>query len=333
MSAPNAIRQKPLQLYNINKDKPFFLNDKLLKVSQADWMTKSLEEGLLESAPQSWTKDEWIFTPLEVDRLPDITLSQKLGSVKKDSESTRAHISPTNVSLSTSALRSRLECNPITLPASGWLNQAADVYPDRTNQTLTGFSISPILFGDELITTPVLSSPRQLAYCVNGIGVNQPSVVAYWSSNSTLAEEPLSSILNGLNRSFVSDSLLDHGAWYHNFTIKWIVGPGAVAVISGADQDKTQGGNLNVIGTASATMLYFPEEPRISLLNCVPVIEYANATVSLSKNSGRILEFELLGKPEPLPGAFDHAFDVLSSTEYSGFKANLRYVEDLLCQT
>jgi hypothetical protein len=58
-------------------------------------------------------------------------------------------------------------------------------------------------------------------------------------------------------------------------------------------------------------LLYFTEIPKISIMNCVPVIENTTASVTVARESQQILNYEILEDPEPAPGAWDYAWDVI----------------------
>ncbi|CAN9206545.1 unnamed protein product [Alternaria alternata] len=174
-------------------------------------------------------------------------MSSKATSEDENHSNSDPLSSPANISSITSALRSRLECSPIVVPNSSWLNRAADVYPDRKNETLPG--------GPENVVV--------------------------------------------------------HGSWYRNFTIKWIVGPGATAEISGAELNTTYQNNGDTFGNASEELLYFTEEPTMSIMNCAPIIEVANASVIVARSSGNVLDFVLLSDTQPDQNAWEYAWDIV----------------------
>ena len=316
-----AIRQEPYDVTLSLNWRPYVLSDSLLGTSQSDWLYNALDEITLGTPAIAWTKDEWSFTPVNMQALPNVTTPMKSESNSRDYSSLEAFSSPANVTLVTSGLRSRLECSAIDVPAEGWLDQASDVFSNRTSEDLDGFVLPLVLFANESYHTPVYSAPRRIACCVNGTGQGQQSVIAYWSSNSSMIEQrPLESLDEN-----APEDLIVPGAWDQNFTIKWIMGPGASAEIDGGDLMPDM--QFMGVGTANETLLYFTKVPEMSFLNCVPVIESANASLVVARSSGEVLEFELLHDPVPAPGAFEYAYDLVYPDPLSNHsEGNVRYV-------
>jgi hypothetical protein len=348
MTSPFELRQEPLTWSHTNsRTRDFGMNSELLESSKIEWLYNALDEIVLEAPQLAWTKDEWVFTPLNMERLPNVTLSSKRDSEPRIGSNSDALVSPANVSFVTSAIRSRLQCSPITVPGSDWLEQVADVFPDRINETLEGFALPTVLFEDQSYNTSVLSVPRRLSCCANGTGPGQQAVVAYWSSNSSLIEpkDPESGTLictsvefeygNCTTDSLPSDpvsedgpaNVIVHGSWHRNFTIKWIVGLGATAKISGAnlssDASVTQVNPL--FGSADEELLYFTDEPNMAIMDCVAVIENTTASVTVARSSGNVLDYSLLADPQPAQEAWKYAWDIMypDPTSYT-MKGNVR---------
>jgi hypothetical protein len=328
ITAPFSLRQEPLsfdQSDDGTRERHFEITESLLEASKIQWLYNALDEIILDPPQLPWTKDEWVFTPLDIDRLPNVTVSSKATSEDENHSNSDPLSSPANISSITSALRSRLECSPIIVPNSSWLNRAADVYPDRTNETIPGFALPTTLFNGELYNTSVFSIPRRLSCCANGTDPGGQAVVAYWTSNSSMLEVPTVSIWNCTANATYSrceqfsrpssgpENVVVHGSWYRNFTIKWIVGLGATAEISGAELNTTYKDDFNTFsfGNASEELLYFTEEPKMSIMNCVPIIEVANASVIVARSSGNILDYGLLSGVQPDQNAWEYAWDIM----------------------
>jgi hypothetical protein len=297
--------------------RPFYLDEALLRTTESDWAYNALDEVVLNTKPPPWTHNEWVFAPLNLQNLPNITLSQNTGPGAKSA----GDLYSTNVSVTTSALRSRLECINNRLP-TGWLDQAENIFSDRRNGTITGYVLPATLFDNELYRTPVFTVPRRMACCANGT-VSGPSVVAYWSSNSkeSVLEEQASVSID----DNAPDDLREASAWSNNFTIKWIIGPAASTPISGANPQTNQ--VQSNIGYANETLLYFTKEPKVSVLNCIPIIEQANASITVARSSGQVLSSMILEKPQPAPGAWDYPYDISYPNPTSNHsKGNVRYV-------
>ncbi|USP81319.1 hypothetical protein yc1106_08593 [Curvularia clavata] len=297
------------------RERHFEITEDLLESSKIQWLYNALDEIVLDAPRLSWTKDEWVFTPFNIDWLSNAEMASNATFEAEKNSISDTLISPANMSAVTSAVRSRLECSPIIVSDSSWLDRAADVYPDRTNETLTGFALPTTIF--------------------NG----QQAVVAYWTSNSSMLEPkdptaPLQNCTSDENSTICTafsrpesgpENVVVHGSWYRNFTIKWIVGLGTTAKISGADLFDKVGYENRLspqYGNVDEELLYFTQEPAISLINCVPVIEVANASVTVARSSGNVLDYHLLVDSQPDHNAWEYAWDIVypvpTSNRYEG---------------
>lgn len=313
--------------------RPFYLDESTLETTQAGWLYKALDEITLQNAPPTWTKDEWVLTPVNMRALPNATIVQKTGPSENIPKTSDLFYSSANVTVTTSALRSRLECSSMHVPASGWLDRAEDVFSNRTNEKIHGYVLPATLFEDKPYKAPVFSVPRRMACCTNGTNSGNQSVIAYWSSSSPMTEErPAEPVdKNG------SLNLKEPNAWSNNFTIKWIVGQTASTVISGAnpvDNSFYVGFNGFSVGFANETLLYFTEEPQMSILNCMPIIEQTNMSITVARSTSQVLETRMLAEPQPAPGAWDYAWDIVYPRPSSNSsRGNVRYVLKLASST
>ncbi|KAH7095344.1 hypothetical protein FB567DRAFT_512389 [Paraphoma chrysanthemicola] len=298
-------RLKPINFGAGYNWRPFQFDETLIEVTQADWLFRALDEITLKTNPPKWTKDEWAFTPVRFDALPNSTVTQKTGSKNEDEQKSALVTSPMNVSITTSALRARLDCRISQVPLTDWLDRAEDVYPDRTREKLDGYVLPATLFDDKPYKTPVFTVPRRIACCTNGTSTGNHSVIAYWSSTATYTEpRPAEEVdLNGPLNLKVPQ------IWAPNFTIKWIRGPTSSTTISA--QDNKLNHVTSRVGYEDATLLYFLEEPKMALLNCLPVIERANASITLARSTGEILGAEMLSEPQLAAEAWDYAWDAV----------------------
>jgi hypothetical protein len=299
-----ALRQEPFH-FNIGQaTRPFYLSESLLHTTQADWLFTALDEITLRNAPPVWTKDEWIYTRVSMLQLPNTTTVSQDTSLK-DIHSAKSGLgaSPANVTVTTSALRSRLKCSNIPVPAgTGWLDRAEDVFSNRTSEPFTGWILPPVLFQDEEYRSPVFTVPRRMACCTNGTTSGGQSVVAFWSSSNPMTEQRPTPPVDPTGSENLRESI-----WTSNFTIKWIVGSTGSTVISGADPRPN---NVQMgVGLANETLLYFTEQPQMSMMSCAPVIEHANASVTIARSTSQILQARLLTEPQSAPGAWDARWD------------------------
>jgi hypothetical protein len=115
---PN-LRHTPFNFGRGLNSRPFYLDEAMLDTTHADWIYTALDEITLKNAPPGWTNDEWVLSPVNMRLLPNITVSQKTGFREKDVETTALVVSSANATVITSALRARLQCSTINVPASG----------------------------------------------------------------------------------------------------------------------------------------------------------------------------------------------------------------------
>jgi hypothetical protein len=315
------LRQTPFSFGQGRTSRPFYLDESTLEITQADWLYTALDEVILRNAPPSWTKDEWVLTPVSTKALPNITVSQKTGSKNEHSKIADLVVSSANVTFTTSALRARLICSSVSVPASGWLDQAGDVFSNRTNETIHGYILPTVLFAGKPYKTPVFSAPRRMGCCTNGTVPGSQSAIAYWSSSSPMTDaRPGESVdKNG------TKNLKELTAWSNNFTIKWIVGPTASTIISGADP--VPNSVTSDVGFANESLLYFTEEPQMSILNCMPMIEQTNISITIAKSTNQVLQARILEAPQPATGAWDYPWDITYPQPSSNSsKGNVRFV-------
>jgi hypothetical protein len=319
---PN-LRHTPFKFGRGLDSRPFYLDEAMLDTTQADWIYTALDEITLKNAPPGWTKDEWVLSPVNMRLLPNITVSQKTGFKEKDVETTELVVSSANATVITSALRARLQCSTINVPASGWLDRAEDVLSNRTNETLRGYVLPPMLFEDKPYKAPVFSVPRRMACCTNGTSSGNQSVIAYWSSSSPMTEVRPGESVDSSGPANVKEST----AWTNKFTIKWIVGQAASTVINGANS--MEHNVISNVGYANETLLYFTKEPQMSMLSCTPIIEQTNMSVTVARSNNQVLSARVLDEPKPAIGAWDHPWDIMYPKASSNLsKGNARYVHE-----
>lgn len=308
------IREDPFS-FNIDVgSRPFYLTDGLLGTSEADWLYKALDETTLGTSSLPWTKDEWVFTPVNVSNKDDSSTLFIASAAQLEELSDDAYITSLfNVSLVTSALRSRLECEEIDFGGSGWTETVQDVYPNRLDKSVTGHVLPTTLSTADNFTAPVFTVPRRMACCKNNTDSQSLSVVAYWSSNNHIHDERPVGVGDETIDPAGPANLAVSSDWSSTFAIKWIVGKAASTLIPGTDPNVVS----NSFGNANESVLYYVEEPQISSLKCTPVIEQANASITLARDTSQILRFELLGTPQPATGAWDYVYDLVYDTPSS----------------
>jgi hypothetical protein len=211
-----------------------------------------------------------------------------------------------NVTVTTPALRGRIECNPYeTLNnLSNWLTRW-----DLTNATVWNVSANPrnLVWGYELssqgmtlipgnTTTQVVTSffvnPSQVVCCANETdGIPGTAALGYWSYNwqGEVVDEALSTTRSS--------------AYPSNFTVKWLVGNPMQQLYltnnSWEDDETFEDVSSRLIWT---------DPPRLTALNCLPIIESANANVTVDSGTGVVLEFKILSDPVDCPDAWSDVY-------------------------
>jgi hypothetical protein len=305
-----AIRQEPFEFRIGIGQRPFYLTNILLQTDQTDWLYNALDEITLNRSTPAWTKDEWAFTPVDIifrdgyDGDGPISGQSQNGS-RNEAEYIKSSV---NVSITTPAIRSRLECNPVRLPTTDWLDSVQDAFPDALNKSVTGHVLPTFISNGDSFNAPVFSAPRRMACCTNGTSPGGQSIVAYWSSNNTIYDKRPEMVAEEDN----VEGFKELNNWSRRFAIKWVTGPTASTTVRGTDPTHI---DTNV-GYANESVLYFLEEPQMTVLDCKPIIEQVNASITLARYTKQILEFELLGPPQQVQEAWDYAYDVVYPDKY-----------------
>jgi hypothetical protein len=293
MSRP-GVRQEPFEHSMGLASRPFYLQEGVVGVSQADWLSTALDEVMLGSPPPSWTKNEWVFPPVSF-RAPN-------GSYSGVKYFGLDALPPSaNITINTPAFRSRLECSNIPVPSSGWLDRAEDVFPNQTATPITGYVLPLSLFGNK---TSVFSAPRRMACCTNDTNPSGTSAIAYWSSNSPLIDRRP-------NETFEANATKQPNVWTTEFTIKWIIGHARTTTITKNKGYYFQGSTTPPDSEADDTLLYFTEQPQMAAINCKPIIEHANANVAVASMTGQVLDAKILDQPQPVDAAWAQMWDVV----------------------
>ncbi|KAJ5086561.1 hypothetical protein NUU61_007868 [Penicillium alfredii] len=274
----------------------------------AHWMYTATIQLTLNGSEPAWSKDGWSFVPADLSNIKPAD-SLPNGDVHAAQANSAAGGSQTNVSFTTTAIRARIECTQPPVDTlrnlSNWLTPT-----DLGNSSVWNGSTIPddLAGGWQLGTTaqrgglprfitPLTPSqnwtecpgcttmfvnPSQVVCCKNGGSSSSdpyPSVaVGYWSPNSKVT------------RWTTRD-------WQHNFTAKWVHG----SAVSGVrmNDDVANGHDIGLL---------FPRPPSLTLLNCMPLVETADAEVAVNPTNGEIQAYHITSKPEKVANAFSDNF-------------------------
>ncbi|KAI4682014.1 uncharacterized protein J4E88_004901 [Alternaria novae-zelandiae] len=295
VTAPFELLQEPIDFSNPGeRTRNFDLDEHMLDSSNIQWLNHALDEILLEAPQLAWTKDEWTFTPLDMQELPNVTRHPQ----------TRLSSPPL----------SEVDYSALRLPYQT---------PAGLTKPQTFFPIVPMKRYKDLHYQLLYSTANRTIPLSSRLGDDYHAVRMAQILVSKLANAPS----DPLSEDGPEDVIVQ-GSWYRNFTIKWIVGPGVTAKISGANpaaNPKVQQISAPY-GSADEELLYFTEEPKMAIMDCIMVIENTSASVTVARSSGNVLDYSLVADPQPALDAWDYAWDILypSPTSYTG-RGNVSY--------
>ncbi|KAJ5174719.1 uncharacterized protein N7482_000596 [Penicillium canariense] len=283
------------------------------------WMYTATIQLALNGSEPAWSKDGWSFVPAEMNTISSVALPNDLD----DSDKTVLG-AQSNVTFTTPAMRARIEC--FQYPAQALTNLSNWLTPvDLSNATTWNQSTIPHgirggyelgtswiyrespsvilpLTEDETISTcrgctTVFVNPNSIACCGNSSSSAwDPSVaVGYWSPNTNL-------------------STWSTRYWDQNFTVKWFQGNAVTGITANP-----------VGGYASSIPLLFPTPPSITLMNCRPMVESANANVTVNPANGVIQSFNITTQPKEMVEAFTDNFLPHNQTRFSSETAMVYY--------
>ncbi|KAI0901387.1 hypothetical protein F4806DRAFT_492275 [Annulohypoxylon nitens] len=256
---------------------------------RTSWIYGAAVQISLNGSQPAWSSDGWSFVPHDLSSVPQT-------DVQNTGNQSTVPRSSMNVTLQTSGIRARLECSPhqhLDLTnTTNWLTKWDLTNATAWNQTLdptilkTGYELgldrlgsNTLLFLDNNASltgnyTTFFVNNKRMSCCENitddQIGT---SSVGYWSPN--LAN-------NSLYPDFAT-------SWPANFTIKWIHG----RPVEGY-HDRTSTSSTSV----SKPRLMWSEPPQMAALNCMPIIETVNASVTVSTEDSHVISFDLLDEPQ-----------------------------------
>ncbi|KAK5800176.1 hypothetical protein VI817_002388 [Penicillium citrinum] len=287
------------------------------------WMYTATIQLTLNGTQPAWSKDDWSFLPAKLDNLRDVELPNNLDESEQTLDG-----SYSNITFTTPAMRGRIECSQPPMQAlrnlSNWLT-----YRDFENSTIwnkstiphdmqrgyqlgqtwgnrnTASEITPFTFPANLSEcigcTSVFVNPGQIQCCDNSSSnAWDPSVVVgYWSPN-------------------VSPDKWSVRSWQHNFTAKFFHG-NAVTGIKNNDHLSSSDPNIANLG------IVFTSPPSASFLTCRPLVESANAEITVNPETGVVQSFNITDEPRERENAFSDNFLPHNKTKVDRDNVKLRY--------
>lgn len=330
VNSSHALRQSPLTynhtlnfyytLGSTYSGQAPFLQD-TMRIMTSDWMYSALDQITLDSPQPAWSRDGWSFTPVDLESLPFVSHSNGFNDTASKGSTGALSASVTNLTLTTSALRARLQCESVETKDPSWLEEnEVDLFP-RENSTeakdardrlrRAGYILPHTVFNGTAHETSIFSRTSTIQCCSNETDASGRAAVGYWSQMNASAWWGFDATLG-----FSAWTGYGPDVWPPNFAVKWIAGP-------------TTTTNVTVYTDGAASnykIMQFKEVPPMAFLSCKPVIETAHAKLVLAHGSGQVLDFEILDEPqeqlEPWAAHFRH----VNESDTKDTIATVRYV-------
>ncbi|KAI0165245.1 hypothetical protein GGR52DRAFT_101832 [Hypoxylon sp. FL1284] len=285
---------------------------------KASWIYGAAVQLSLNGSEPPWSSGGWSFVPSDLSSIPHETV-QHAGNESEPLALTM------NVTLETSAIRGRLECSPYDFLSndSVWLSEwdlkdtelwNTSASPDILDRgyelglpierlddsamslQLSAFFLNPppgVYDGSRNFSgdwTSFFVDDRRLQCCENLTGKEiGESSAGFWSFNEG----------NGTSYPGVTDT------WPANFTVKWIRGRPVEGYKAAGEW----------ISDDARTHMIWAEKPQMTAMNCMPIIETANASVTVSSADHRVLDFSILDEPRPDEYAWTNDFAIYQTEE------------------
>ncbi|RVX66331.1 hypothetical protein B0A52_09762 [Exophiala mesophila] len=310
-------RQIPLLLVGTINDVDYFSSSfagEVLRESFANqttsWMYGANIQLSLNGSEPTWSSSGWSFAPVDLTVLPIKTI-QNIGNSSTDDERGVPLSSATFATLDTVGIHARLECTPFDAfessdmwttkqnltdssywnttinPASLKTGYELGTVACSTNNTNIGLGYLCGTAGGRNVTTTFYVQPPQLSCCENqtddGFG---PASVGYWSAN------------RGTGVLFPNTGQ----PYPFNLTVKWIHGI-------------AQEGFVMANASSEAKRLLWQEPPQLTAIECRPIIETANARVTIDIASSRVQNYTLTSDPVPDTDSWTDLFSIHNPAE------------------
>ncbi len=294
---------------------------------QTNWLYSAIIQMSLNGTEPAWSSEGWSFVPIDLSSLNDVRTDQNPadGSDSSDAANTSGRLLNALVTVTTPAVRARLQCSPYEALSnvSSWVTAQ-----DFTNTSIWNVTANPsyprlgytLGCGVLMILKPNYSSPYPCDYeeytsflahdsevqcCENNTaGSNGEAIVAYWSPNSKSSTETAS----------------------NNFTVKWIHGKPVAGFQKTNVTYEPYEDYVPFTVWPQNTVMAWPEVPRMAALNCMPIISKASASVIVDQHSGRVQSFSILGDLVDDDSAWTDSFvahNSQSSEDYGGDGDNM----------
>lgn len=242
--------------------------------SLQSWLYSGAIEILQSVATPAWSKDDWSFLPLNMDDVRASVSKLNIASLIQYGLST-------NLTLHTPALRGRLQCHSLDYASntSRWLERI-----DFTNETAWNQTNRPsgLMYG--YVLKSFANRGSDVGYftcCANQTnGIPGDAAIGYWSD------------LDYSARKFTS-----------SMTVLWIVGQPLNGTFRSTNESISPDRENSV-----DRLWVWPEQPKLSFLNCTPIFERADANLTVALDTGMVQNYSILSEPEPITSAWSDPY-------------------------
>ncbi|CAO2652775.1 Nn.00g021860.m01.CDS01 [Neocucurbitaria sp. VM-36] len=269
--------------------------DELYLDPPKNWLAGAAIQISLNGSQLPWTYNDWSFVPYDFSNVSSPTSNNNIEGVILHSS---------NITVKTSGIRARLECSPIEDIAniSSWLAHPDEDKFDGTFN-FEGFEdlgpkdfywLNRTMFDHTSSNTSVFANTNEIQCCSNGTNNDpQTAAIGYWSPTDT------------------QDFPHVDKQWPISFVTKWIAGKPIRLYEDNYDPTVTDRPWEN--------LLLFLEAPSLQAANCEPIIEVAEAKVTVDKTTAVVLSYELDGPVKSSNEAWSEIFtihDLSKSTQH-----------------
>ncbi|KUJ17961.1 uncharacterized protein LY89DRAFT_781079 [Mollisia scopiformis] len=272
------------------------------------WLYAAINEGAYNTTPSAWMNDDWAFMPAEISSIS--ISSQSVSS----SDNAPVAGSAVNATFDTPAIRGRLECSPLDMSnTSAWLYTL-----DFTNKTAWNSTIpSDLKTGYEL----------KLGLAMNeSVGDGK---YTYWDDDSPYFSffatdyrlKCCGNETNGtVNEASVGYWSLPADSMHQGIVVKWITGHPYVSQFN----DSTGSDYLSP-GEGYGAHLHWAwkDVPKVTALNCTPVFETANASITVDVSTGIVQNYTINDTPRLDPNAWAYNYVQLNVSKGVPYNATM----------
>lgn len=246
-----------------------------------NWLYSATLQLTMGGSQPPWSHDGWSFIPIDVAQFSNT--SQNMDPSSGDWA--------TNVSITTPAIRGRLDCSPYESldNVSAWLTLQdlfngsdwdGDTVPHETRRVYQPGCLKDGEVWPYFFDTSYLSNGGIPACCMNG---------SSWPPSAS-----------ALGRWSVSDNPYAHLRPPFNLTTKWIYG----RVVTGLKHIRP----ILTEDPEDIEYMAFLAVPSAQALDCTPIIETSSALVTVDQRSGGVKDFQILEEPKEASEAWTHNF-------------------------